>query len=160
MKQQMVTPAELKALVAKSDSKAKHNSSRREALEAGAPVRNKYGVSKPEERTYLGVVYRSKAERMYAEHLEWRKQRGLVVAWEPKPKRFPFIINGVQVGWYTPDFTVWSIDPRTLNEDVHWVDVKGYAVRDFVFRVNVFRALYPAARLELVNANDVRKLPR
>ena len=42
----------------------------------------------------------------------------------------------------------------------YWVEVKGFMVRDWSLRSKLFRALYGGFRLDVIDANDVRKLPR
>lgn len=42
---------------------------------------NKYGVAPKDERTYDGVVYDSKAEKIYAEALDLREKSGDILGW-------------------------------------------------------------------------------
>ena len=116
---------------------------------------NKYGVASQVDRTYRGVVYRSKVESLYARHLDALLLAGEVVAWNPKPAPFPLVINGRKVGRYTPDFTV-----QRRGGAVEYHEVKGYAVRDWTLRYKVFLALYPDVVLVVIQARDVPKMLR
>lgn len=110
--------------------------------------KNKYGVAPKEQRTSRdGIVFHSKGEmQRYEQLLLW------VVAKEIRNLRrqvkFPLIINGVQVGFYTADFVyevkrtqvVWG---SNQTEEI-WREVvedfKGMSTTDAKLRIKLFEA--------------------
>jgi hypothetical protein len=105
---------------------------------------------------YAGITWRSAAEAERARKLEFRRRAGEILAWEKAP-RFDLVINGKKCGWYTPDFLVTRPDGTR-----YLLEVKGHAVREFTFRTNVFRALYPEWELLVIgeDGNPWKARPR
>jgi hypothetical protein len=103
---------------------------------------------------YGGVVWRSKAEAERAKKLDLLQRAGEILKWEKAP-RFDLVINGKKCGWYTPDFLVTRPDGTR-----YLLEVKGHAVREFTFRTNVFRALYPEWELLVIDKDGAPWRPR
>lgn len=107
--------------------------------------RGRGGWSVAQPTIFGGYRYRSKAEADYAANLEVRLDAKDIKAWERAPS-FPLIVNGKRCGRYTPDFLV------TLRDGTRdLIEVKGWAARDFAFRLKVFEALYPAWKVSVVD---------
>ena len=83
-------------------------------------------------------VFASKREYSRYGELLWEVQAGVV--WDlERQVRFDLVVNGVKVGRYTADFVYRRKDvPKKVVEEL-----KGYAVRDYALRRNVFKACYP-----------------
>ena len=102
-----------------------------------------WGVAK--KTLYAGVWWRRAAEADRAHKLELQRRAGVIKAWAKAP-RFDLVINGKKCGWYTPDFLVTRLDGTQ-----YLIEVKGWAAREFTFRLNVFRALYPTWEVQVVD---------
>ncbi len=96
-------------------------------------TRNKYNVAPPEERTYKGWLYDSKAEKRYAEQLDMAPD----VVWWMRQPRFDL---GEDIR-YAADFLVVERDRSgTVDlEFIHVVDVKGKETAKF----RMFKRLWP-----------------
>ena len=101
--------------------------------------RNKYQAKRCEKD---GYKFDSKAEMRRYEQLQLMQRAGKIWGLIVKPKhRYEFVVNGVTVGHFRPDFEYTEPDevgePRLITEDV-----KGYAARDWSMRKRLFLALY------------------
>ena len=81
------------------------------------PKRSKYNVAPAEDRRWNGRTYDSKAEMLYAIHLEEQRALGVLIEIVAQPR----IWLGVPENVYVPDFLVI---PAGLV-DPHYIDVKG-----------------------------------
>jgi len=82
--------------------------------------RNKFNVAPVNRRTYKGRTYDSRAEMLYAQHLDLLVRSGDVVDYCDQPKVH---ISGDL--WYRPDYLVLEPD------DAYYVDVKGVMTDGF-----------------------------
>ena len=82
--------------------------------------RNKYNVAPKHRRSYKGRTYDSRAEMLYAEHLDRLVLAGDVVDYCDQPK-----VHLAGDLWYRPDFFV--VEP----DDAYFVDVKGVITDGF-----------------------------
>lgn len=95
--------------------------------------RNKYGVSRPEERTVDGILFASKAEARRWKELELLRRAGSV---RFVLRQVPFHLpGGVR---YVVDFAVFWADGRTSFEDV-----KGHRTEVYRLKRRQVQALYP-----------------
>ena len=107
--------------------------------------RRRGGWSVPQPTTYRGYRYRSRAEANYARTLDLRLAAKDIKAWE-RPLPFRLMVSGNLCGHYTPDFLV------TLKDGTkELIEVKGWAARDFVLRLKVFKALYPEWKIRVID---------
>lgn len=81
---------------------------------------NKFNVAPVDQRHYKGRTYDSKAEMLYAQHLDELVRLGAVVDYCDQPKVH---LSGSL--WYRPDFFV--VEP----DDAYYVDVKGVMTDGF-----------------------------
>lgn len=102
---------------------------------------NKYGAKKV---TIDGIVFDSRLEGRYYEHLLYLMNDGVVESFEMKKSytlldKFPHPKTGktVRAIKYTPDFEVIYADGH-----VEAVDTKGMKTRDFVMRCKMFMFRY------------------
>ena len=108
----------------------------RQLMAQQAQWTHKYHIAAPEDRTYNGIVYHSKAEARTAWTLDRQLQQGQITGWE-RQVRFPLVVNDQDVGYYTADFVVTHLDAtREL------IEVKGFFTKEAKFRWRVFLALY------------------
>ena len=98
------------------------------------------------------MLYASKAEARYAEHLDWLKDEGKIWDWE-RQIRWPLIVNGEKVCTIVPDFKVYT-SPR--NYALH--EVKGFAQPIWRLKRKLFEALHPDIEYVVVTAAEVAKL--
>ncbi len=108
------------------------------------------GVAPKEQRTYNGVVYHSKAEATYAGMLDLLVKVGSVSSWR-RQVRFPIVVNGVTVCDIVVDFQVVYPDGKTAL-----VEVKGHETEVYILKAKLFSAAYPALKLVVIPAGDVR----
>ena len=102
---------------------------------------NKYGAKKV---TIDGIVFDSRLEGRYYEHLLYLMNDGVVESFEMKKSytlldKFPHPKTGktVRAIKYTPDFEVKYADGH-----VEVVDTKGMKTRDFIMRCKMFMFRY------------------
>lgn len=96
--------------------------------------RPKYGNRKT---TVDGIEFDSKAEAAYYCNLKVRERAGEVSNVQLQP-RFMFVVDGVLVTTYKPDFQFFdAVEKRTRV-----VDVKGFRVRDLSTKLKLMRALH------------------
>ncbi|MCA1593065.1 MAG: DUF1064 domain-containing protein [Acidobacteria bacterium] len=110
------------------------------------PRRGKSNASKT---AYNGRVYASRLEADYASHLDMLKKIGEVAEWYPQQPRLDLVVNGVKVGYYTPDFEIHSPDGSVVL-----VDTKGFVPQGWPFRLKVIRACHPNVDLRIVRRED------
>lgn len=116
--------------------------------------RSKYGVDQSESgkaaRTHNGVVYASQAELKYAQNLDWLKRVGHLEDWFGQCD-MPLTVNGVKVG-------VLRLDFKLLHKggELEYVEIKGFRTPVYKLKEKLFRALYPEARLTVIDAKEVR----
>jgi hypothetical protein len=85
-----------------------------------------------------GIVFASKKEATRYGELRLLQRAGKIEGLTCQPK-YELIVNGKKVGRYTADFSYFDRDIRKMVAE----EVKGYRVRDYALRRNVFRALNP-----------------
>jgi len=96
--------------------------------------RPKYGNRKT---TVDGIEFDSKAEASYYCALKVRERAGEVSNVQLQP-RFMFVVDGILVTTYKPDFQFFdAVEKRTRV-----VDVKGFRVRDLSTKLKLMRALH------------------
>ncbi len=94
---------------------------------------NKYGAKKTE---VDGIVFDSGLEARRYGQLKALEAAGEIHNLTLQP-RYEFVVNGVRVGRYTPDFEYMDNDG-----DIHTEDVKGVRTRDLSLRVKLMRACH------------------
>lgn len=102
---------------------------------------NKY---KAKSQTIDGIKFGSIVEANRYCILKLMQKSGEISGLTPHP-RFSLIVNGTLVGHYTADasyFLQTRVEKRTVSTRVV-EEVKGYRVRDYALRVNLFRTLFP-----------------
>jgi len=82
--------------------------------------RNKFNVAPASDRTYKGRTFDSKAEMLYAQHLDLLVRSGAVVDYCDQPK-----VHLAGDLWYRPDYFV--VEP----DEAYFVDVKGVITDGF-----------------------------
>lgn len=98
------------------------------------------------------MLYDSKTEARYAEHLDALKDEGSIWDWE-RQVRWPLIVNGEKVCTLIPDFKVLASPKRyALHE------VKGFPTPIWRLKVKLFKALHPDVEYVVVTAAEVAKL--
>ena len=97
---------------------------------------NKYHVAAPQDRTYNGVRYHSKAEAQYAFELDAQLRQGLIRAWV-RQHPFRLVVNGRYLCTYRADFVVLRFDG---TQEV--VEVKGSWPPVAKLKWALFLALY------------------
>jgi len=97
-------------------------------------TKNKYNVSKPEERRYNGRTYASKAEMRYAMLLYQLRDNGDIVDFVEQPRLW----LGVPENKYVPDFLV--IPESSISAYPHYIDVKGFYTPAFKRVVKLWEA--------------------
>lgn len=95
---------------------------------------NKYNAQK---RTYKGVVYHSAREAAYASDLDIRVMAGELKEWRGQIP-FDLVVNGVKICRYTIDFLEIGSDGKEV-----YVEVKGYATREWKLKWKLFSVLFP-----------------
>ena len=114
------------------------------SIDAARAKRSKYGVAPKEQRVYRGVLYASKAERMYAQTLDlrtdtdWWLRQVPVQLGEDVVYRVDFLVSEKTRAWDSPGSGI-----------VHAVDVKGAETREFK-RVKKLWAKYGPFPLRIV----------
>jgi hypothetical protein len=94
---------------------------------------NKYGAKKTE---VDGITFDSRLEARRYGQLKALQAAGEIHGLKLQP-RYEFVVNGVRVGRYTPDFEYMD------NEgDIHTEDVKGVRTRDLSLRLKLMRACH------------------
>jgi hypothetical protein len=94
---------------------------------------NKYGAKKTE---VDGITFDSRLEARRYVQLKALERAGEIHNLTLQP-RYEFVVNGVRVGRYTPDFQYMD------NEgDIHTEDAKGVRGRDLTMRLNLMRACH------------------
>lgn len=82
------------------------------------------------------IRFASQKEANRYRELRLLERGGAIVELTLQPK-YDLIVNGQKVGRYTPDF--WYLEKgKPIVEEI-----KGFRVRDYTLRRNVFKALYP-----------------
>ncbi len=107
--------------------------------------RNKYSAK----RTIVdGVSFASKAEAARYGRLTLMQRAGTIHGLRLQP-RYVLVIDGVEVGVYTGDFSYWETDGdgREIVEDV-----KGVMTEAASLRIRVFRALHPGVEVRIIGA--------
>lgn len=103
--------------------------------------RTKYGVSAKVDRTREGIVYMSKLEMNYRNHLEILKKAKKLserVTKISEQVTYPLHVNGVLVCKYILDFEVTYADGR-----IEYIDVKGILTSIYKLKKKLFQACYP-----------------
>jgi hypothetical protein len=104
-----------------------------EVRKGGRRKPNKYGAKKTE---VDGIVFDSGLEAQRYGQLKALEAAGEIHNLTLQP-RYEFVVNGVRVGRYTPDFEYMD------NEgDIHTEDVKGVPTRDLSLRLKLMRACH------------------
>jgi hypothetical protein len=104
-----------------------------EVRKGGRRKPNKYGAKKTE---VDGIVFDSGLEAQRYGQLKALEAAGEIHNLTLQP-RYEFVVNGVRVGRYTPDFEYMD------NEgDIHTEDVKGVRTRDLSLRLKLMRACH------------------
>jgi hypothetical protein len=94
---------------------------------------NKYGAKKTE---VDGITFDSRLEARRYVQLKALQAAGEIHGLKLQP-RYEFVVNGVHVGRYTPDFRYMD------NEgDIHTEDVKGVRTRDLSLRLKLMQAIH------------------
>ncbi len=110
-------------------------------------AKNKYGVGITKDakliRTYNGVLYASKAEAKYAQHLDGCQDFDEIEFWVPQPK----FRLGCPENVYIADFLI-------ISADVWVVDVKGFETPKFK-RDKKLWAKYGPCQLRIVTGGEV-----
>jgi hypothetical protein len=110
--------------------------------------RSKYGNVKTE---YSGYKYDSKAEALYAQHLDLRIRAGEVEKWD-RQVVVHLDIGKVKICKYIADFVV------TLKDgSVEWIDVKGVKTSVFQIKHKLLKALRPDIKLILIEKKKPAK---
>ena len=94
---------------------------------------NKYGAKKTE---VDGIVFDSRLEARRYVQLKALQASGEIHDLTLQP-RYEFVVNGVRICSYTPDFEYMDNDG-----DVHTEDVKGVRTRDLGLRLKLMRACH------------------
>lgn len=116
-----------------------------QAREALKPKRrHKYGVSAPEDRTYNGVVYDSKAEAGQALELDILVRSGSVKEWF-RQIPFPLVVEGKLICTLVVDFRIVYKGGTVVNLEIKGVETAAYRIK-----LKLFRALYPTTELKVV----------
>ncbi len=106
------------------------------------PKRSKYNVAPAQDRKWNGRTYDSKAEMLYAIHLEEQRSLGVLVEIVAQPRLW----LGVPENVYVPDFLVI---PAPGNGEPHFIDVKGVETKEFK-KVKKLWAAYGRLPLKIV----------
>jgi len=107
--------------------------------------RNKYGVSRVADRTYNGVVYASKFEMEYAQHLDLMVRAGKILCWD-RQANFTLKVHGQHICDFVVDFKVYKSD----GGHGYYVETKGAETPVYKLKLKLFRALYPEVDLRIV----------
>lgn len=83
------------------------------------PARNKskFRRSAAESRTIDGITFASKAEAKRYSHLKIMQQRGEIRDLQ-QGQKYPLVVNGIEVGIYTPDFEYRTLTNGVVIEEV------------------------------------------
>ncbi len=95
------------------------------------------GVAAPEDRTYNGRQYHSKAEAEYAQQLDFLKKAGAVAAWIHQVS-MDIKVNEVPICKVVVDFQVWHSDGT-----VEYVEIKGFETATWRLKKRLLLACYP-----------------
>jgi hypothetical protein len=98
---------------------------------------NKYHAKRT---TVDGITFASAKESRRYEELKILQRGGLIADLKIQP-RFDFMVNGIKVGRFTPDFQYTEKCGRVFIEDVK--GGKATKTEAYRLRVRLFRALYP-----------------
>lgn len=110
--------------------------------------RGKYNVAAKEDRTCDGIVFDSVTEMEHYMNLVLLQKRGEISKLQLQPK-FEFVVNGVKLGRFKPDFAYLDKENKPVIEDV-----KGWKVskrtgkllprvdREFGLKVRLMRACF------------------
>ena len=117
---------------------------RKVRLHTERPKRNKYGVSKKEDRTLDGIVFASKREMKRYKTLKALLDAGAIRDLELQPT-FDLLVNGVKIGRYSADFRYTVVESGEQRTE----DVKGMRTREFRRTKKHIRAQYGVEILEV-----------
>jgi hypothetical protein len=97
--------------------------------------------------SYNSVLYDSKKEASYAQHLDLLLRAKEIKSWvgDKKELRFNLIVNGKKICAYIPDFKI--VHNSGL---VEYVDVKGMETTVFKLKFKLIKALYPELIFNIV----------
>ena len=99
--------------------------------------RNKYNVSRKEDRTVDGIVFASKKEAKRYGELKLLELTGAIRDLRLQPK-FPCVVNGVKVCDYIADF--WYVDSETGHAVVE--DAKGMKTPVYKLKAKLVEAVH------------------
>lgn len=85
-----------------------------------------------------GIVFASKKEAKRYGELKLLVRAGKIESLTLQPQ-YTLLVNGKVVGRYKPDFLYFDLETKRLVVE----EVKGFRVRDYALRRNVFKALNP-----------------
>ena len=97
---------------------------------------------------YDGVLYASKAEARYAQHLDLLKAARQIRGWE-RQVRWPLIVEGVKICTIVPDFKVLK-----KGGGFKIVEVKGFVTPVWRLKRKLFEALHPEVEYVVVRASE------
>ncbi len=115
-------------------------------IAALTPKRNNRGVADKQARTYMGILYQSKAEAVYAAGLDVLVKVGHLKSWERQvPYRLE--VDGRLICIHKIDFKEWKHDGSFVL-----TEVKGHATEMWKLKKKLLFACYPgiAAYYKLV----------
>lgn len=112
--------------------------------EATKPKRNKYGVAKPEDRTWNGVLYDSKREMIVAQGFELLLQSGVLKRLD-RQVRYPILVNKTLICTYVADFRLIYADGR---QEI--CEVKGHPTDVWKLKHKLMTVLYPKVPIRIV----------
>jgi hypothetical protein len=109
---------------------------------------HKYNVSPPEDRTYQGVLYASKAECKKAKELDLQQKAGEI---DYVLRQVPFPLPGnityradfvtlQKVEYYSP-YPTWIVKV---------IEVKGFSTPEWKLKYKLFKATFPLIDMEIV----------
>lgn len=90
--------------------------------------------------------FRSKWEHIYAKHLQFLQEKGLISSWLYEPETFWFDKIRRGVCSYKPDFKVLELDGWH-----YWVEVKGYMDSRSKTKIARMKKYYPKERLLIID---------
>ena len=104
------------------------------------------GVSQPDQRTYNGVLYHSKAEAEKAAELDLLVRFNVIKGWA-RQVRIPLHVNGVVICHLVADFEL-----RHQDGSVELIEVKGHETDVYKLKRKMFAAEYPDRKYTVVKA--------